>query len=219
MMRDMTFSIVALSPDAGSLGVATATRTFCVGRSVPAIAPGVGAIASQAWTNPAFRHAAFQGLRRGATVEEVLDDLEAMDLAFQTRQVGLMTATGEGAAHTGLDTDPWAGEIVEPGLVLVGDMLAGPDVLARMRDCFHDEADQGVDFATLLVDCLLAGDAAGGDRRGRQSAAVMAVPNTVPDTEWPELEVDLRIDDHPDAIRELAVLLGRWRAEELLSDE
>ena len=218
-MRGMTFSIVALSPDAGSLGIATATSAFCVGRSVPAVAPGVGAIATQGWTNRAFRHAAFQGLRRGASVEEVLEDLQAMDLAFHTRQVGLISAAGDGVAHTGIDTDPWAGEIVEPGLVLLGDMLTGPNVLAVMRDCFRREADQGVEFATLLVDCLLAGDAVGGDRRGRQSAAVMTAPNTVPDTEWPELDVDLRIDDHRDAIRELAVLLGRWRAEELLGDD
>ncbi len=219
MMRGMTFSIVALSPDGSSLGVATATRTFCVGRYVPAIAPGVGAIATQAWTNRAFKHAAFRGLRRGATVEEVLEDLEAMDLAFQTRQVGLLSAGGDGAAHTGVDTDPWAGEIVEPGLVVVGNTLAGPDVLEAMRDRFRLGAERDDDFATLLVDCLLTGDAAGGDRRGRQSAAVMTAPHTVPDTEWPELEVDLRIDDHPDAIRELAVLLGRWRADELLSDD
>lgn len=218
-MADVTFSIVALSPDGGALGVATATHTFCVGRSVPAIAPGIGAVVTQAWTNRAFRHAALEGMRRGATLTEVLQDLAAMDLAFSSRQVALLSANGVGIAHTGADTDPWAGAIVEPELVLAGHGLAGPGVLAAMRDRFRDGADRGLDFATLLVDCLLAGDAAGGDRRGRQSAAVLTAPHTLPDTEWPELDVDLRIDDHPDAIRELAVLLGRWRAEEVLSDE
>lgn len=211
----MTFSIVALSSDATTLGVATATRTFAVGRSVPAIAPGVGAIATQAWTNRGFKHVAFDALRHGATVHEVMRDLDAMDLAFQSRQVGLLAADGTGAAHTGSDTEPWAGALVEPGLVLVGNLLTSADVLPAMRECFRDGQDRGVDFATLLVDCLLAGDGAGGDRRGRQSAAVMTAPNTVPDVEWPELDVDLRIDDHPDAIRELAVLLARFRSDEL----
>lgn len=215
----MTFSIVALSSDGGALGVATATRTFAVGRYVPAIAPGVGAIATQAWTNRSFKHAAFRALRNGATVTEVMRDLDAMDLAFQSRQVGLLAANGAGAAHTGSDTEPWAGALVEPGLVLVGNLLANSDVLPAMRECFRSGCERGVEFATLLVDCLIAGDAVGGDRRGRQSAAVMTAPNTVPDTEWPELDVDLRIDDHPDAITELAVLLGRWRADELLNRE
>ncbi len=218
-MAGVTFSIVALSSDGGSLGVATATRSLCVGRSVPAIAPGVGAVVTQAWTNRAFRHTALEGMRRGATVTEVLHDLAAMDLAFSSRQVALLSASGAGAAHTGEDTDPWAGAIVEPELVLVGHDLVGPGVLTAMRDRFRDGAGQGLEFATLLVDCLLAGDAAGGNRRGRHSAAVLTAPHTLPDTEWPELDVDLRIDDHPDAIRELAVLLGRWRAEELLSDD
>lgn len=212
----MTFSIVALSADATTLGVATATATLAVGSAVPAIAPGVGAIATQAWTNRGFRHVAFDALRHGATVQEVLRDLDAMDLAFQSRQVGLLDAEGNAAAHDGSDAGPWAGSLVEHGLVLVGSLLAGPEVLPAMRECFRDGLDRGTDFATLLVDCLLAGDAAGGDRRGRQSAAVMTAPSTVPDVEWPELDVDLRIDDHPDAIRELAVLLARWRADEAI---
>lgn len=212
----MTFSIVALSADASTLGVATAAATFAVGRSVPAIAPGVGALATQAWTNRGFKHVAFDALRHGATAPEVLRDLDAMDLAFQSRQVGLLDARGNGAAHTGSDTHRWAGALVEPGLVLVGDALSGTDVLPAMRDCFRDGIERGADFATLLVDCLLAGDAAGGSRDGRQSAAVMTAPGTVPDVEWPDLDVDLRIDDHPDAIRELAVLLARWRADEAI---
>lgn len=213
--RRMTFSILAVSPDGACLGVATAAPFLCVGRSVPALAPGVGAIATQGWTSRAFRPAALQALRRGATPREALRDLDAMDLAFQSRQVGLLTASGAGSAHTGSDTASWSGSIVEPGLVVVGEGLAGPEVLRAIARQFGDGAARpGTDFATLLVDCLLAGDAAGGDQRGRQSAAVMTVPSTVPDTEWPELDVDLRIDDNPDPVTELAVLLSRWRAEE-----
>ncbi len=138
-----------------------------------------------------------------------------MDLAFASRQVGLMAPDGVGSAHTGSDTASWAGSVVEPGLVVVGEGLAGPEVLRAMAVRFADGVEHdGTDLATVLVDCLLAGQLAGGDQRGCRSAAVLSVPNTVPDTEWPELDVDIRIDDHPDPVTELAVLLGQWHAEE-----
>ena len=131
IMTDVTFSILALSPDGGSLGVATATHSFCVGRSVPALAPGVGGVVTQGWTNRAFRHVALAGLRRGATVSEVLQDLAAMDLAFPSRQVALLSSGGVGVAHTGADTEPWAGAIVEPGLVVAGNTLGARSCLRR----------------------------------------------------------------------------------------
>ncbi len=212
----MTFSIVARSEDA--LGVATATRSLAVGSIVPAVAPGVGAVATQARTNRAFRARGLQLMGAGVHPEDVLTTLAQEDPGFAERQVALVDATGRSAVWTGRQCLPWAGGWARPGLVVAGNILVGRQVLEAMEEAFDaageaaagdaaGEAAGRTPLARRLHAALQAGDRAGGARRGRQSAAVVVVPLDGP-TAWPPTALaDLRVDDHPDPVDELARLL------------
>lgn len=199
----MTFSIVARSEDA--LGVATATRSLAVGSLVPAVAPGVGAVATQARTNSAFRARGLQLMGQGVAPEDVLTLLADEDPGFAQRQVALVDAAGRGAVWTGHQCLPWAGGWARPGLALAGNILVGREVLEAMEEAFAAAPDQPL--ARRLLAALQAGDRAGGDRRGRQSAAVVVTP-LEGRTDWPPRAlVDLRVDDHPGPVDELVRLL------------
>lgn len=199
----MTFSIVARSGD--TLGVATATCTLAVGAAVPAAAPGVGAVATQARTNRAFRSRGLELLRAGVAAPDVLAVLGEEDAGFPQRQVALLDAGGRGAVWTGPECLPWAGGWVRPDVALAGNLLTGREVLEAMDAAFAAAPD--APLATRLLAALTAGDRAGGDRRGRQSAAVVVVAGT-DDGGWPpDAVVDLRVDDHRDPVGELGRLL------------
>lgn len=207
----MTFSVVALSPDGGYLGVATATRTLAVGSVVPAAAPRAGALATQAYTNRTFRSRVLELLREGVPPGDVPALLGAEDASFARRQVGVVDAAGRSAVWTGPECTPWAGGASGPGYAIVGNFLTGVEVVRAMREAFLGSTEES--FPRTLLDVLAAGDDAGGDMRGRQSAALYVVSNDAEDVSPPVAVVDLRVDDHADPVGELRRLLGLWHDE------
>lgn len=206
----MTFSIVARSGDV--LGVATATRSLAVGAVVPAAAPGTGALATQARTNRAFRSRGLALLRDGLAPADVLRVLEEEDEGFAMRQVALVSADGRTAVWTGPECTPWAGGWGRTDVAVAGNLLTGREVLEAMDHAFS-AADDDAPLDQRLVAALAAGDAAGGDLRGRQSAALLVVAGDAGEAWPPPTVVDLRVDDHPDPVGELVRLADLARAE------
>lgn len=191
----MTWSIIARDSATGQLGIAVATRFFAVGALVPHIAPGVGAVATQALVNPYYGVDGLRLLRGGGSPHDVIKVLLATDSGRESRQVHAMDAGGRIAAHTGKDCVDWCGHIAGDGFSLAGNMLAGPAVLDETARVYA--AHETLPFAQRLIKAMFAGEAAGGDKRGKQSAALL-IHGT---EDWPLL--DLRVDDHADPLREL----------------
>jgi uncharacterized Ntn-hydrolase superfamily protein len=190
-----TFSIVARDPASGMFGVAASTRLPAVGVLVPYARAGVGAIATQARTNPLLGYDGLDLLQRGYDAEETLKILLGSDPEPEKRQVGIVDSRGRSAAHTGAETDPWRGHVSGDGYAVTGNLVAGEEVVLAMAAAF--EASEGATLPERLVRALEAGQAAGGDKRGKQSAAI----TTMKDQPYPY--VDLRVDEHPDPIVEL----------------
>ncbi|MCI0686654.1 MAG: DUF1028 domain-containing protein [Sporichthyaceae bacterium] len=202
----MTFSIVGRSADGQAFGVAVASKFLAVGAAVPAAEAGTGAIATQSYANLAYRPDGIALLRSGQSAQATLEALTAADDGRETRQAGIVDATGAAATFTGTDCHPWAGGAAGPGYAVQGNILTGPDVVAEMERAWL-ATDAGEPLARRLLAALTAGDAAGGDRRGRQSAALLVV---TPDGGYgggSDVLVDLRIDDHPAPVPELVRLL------------
>ncbi len=204
----MTYSIVARDSETGDLGVAVQSKFLAVGSVVPWARAGVGAVATQAYGNPKFGPDGLELLEAGATSAEALDRLLADDPLREERQVGIVDAGGRAVTHTGRATYAWAGGRTARDVACQGNILAGPGVVDALFRTFHAG---GLPFPELLVACLAAGEAAGGDRRGRQSAALLVVRAGGGygghDDRW----IDLRVDDHPEPIGELARLLSLHR--------
>ncbi|MBR0897921.1 DUF1028 domain-containing protein [Bradyrhizobium tropiciagri] len=191
----MTWSIIARDSATGQLGIAVATRFFAVGALVPHIAPGIGAIATQALVNPYYGIDGLTLLRDGNSPHDVIAALIAPDGGRESRQVHMMDAKGRIAAHSGKDCIDWFGHIAGDGFSIAGNMLAGPAVLDDTARAYA--ANAALPFAERLIRAMFAGEAAGGDKRGKQSAAMLIHGSE----EWPLL--DLRVDDHIDPLREL----------------
>lgn len=191
----MTWSILARDPEAGALGVAVATRFFAVGALCPRVEGGVGAIATQALVNPIYGIEGMARLRAGEAPEAAVAALAAADPGRETRQLHAMAADGRSARHTGRDCVGWAGHLAGADVSVAGNMLAGPRVIEATRAAFLAAA--GRPLAERLLAALEAGEAAGGDRRGRQSAALMVASGD------PYPDLDIRADDHPDPLAEL----------------
>lgn len=170
----MTFSIVARSADGESFGVAVASKFLSVGAAVPAAAVGVGAIATQSHANLAYRPDGLAMLRAGRSATDTLSGLTAADEKRESRQAGIVDATGAAATFTGADCHPWAGGVTDDGFAIQGNILAGPEVVDEMQRAWLD-SEVSAPLARRLHAALAAGDAAGGDRRGRQSAAMLVV--------------------------------------------
>lgn len=202
----MTFSIAARSADGEQLGVAVASKFLAVGAAVPAARSGVGAIATQAMVNLAFRPQGMALLASGADAAGTVAGLVAADPHSASRQVGVVATTGDGASFTGSDCHSWAGGLVGNGYAIQGNILTGPEVVERMRDAFT-ASDPAAPLARRLLAALTAGDAAGGDRRGRQSAALYVVSPGGGYGGGSDTLVDVRTDDHADPVVELARLL------------
>lgn len=196
----MTWSILAREPATGALGVAVATRNFAVGMLCPWTEGGVGAAASQALANPLIARNLIGRLRKGAAPEAALAVLLAADAGRDQRQAHAIAADGRLAQHTGPGCIPWAGHAAAEDVSVAGNMLAGPAVLAATLEAFL--ATAGRPLAERLLLALEAGEAAGGDRRGRQSAALQVAGRD------PYPDLDLRVDDHPDPLSELRRLHG-----------
>jgi len=190
----MTFSIVARSADGESWGVAVASKFLAVGSAVPAAVAGVGAIATQADANVAYKGLALAHLDDGATASVALQRLLEEDDGRDHRQVGIVDVDGGAASHTGPACLDWAGGLTGDGYAIQGNVLAGPQVLEEMEAAWlgSDPADP---LARRLLAALDAGDAAGGDRRGRQSAALLVVREGAGYGGHDDIAVDLRVDD------------------------
>lgn len=207
----MTFSIVARSDDGESWGVAVASRSLAVGAAVPAAVAGVGAIATQGWPNVAFKGLALAHLDEGATASVAIQRLVEEDEGRDQRQIGIVDVEGGAATYTGPACLDWAGGLSGDGYAVQGNVLPGPEVLEAMRDSWleHDVSDPGVTLlAQRLMAALRAGEDAGGDSRGRQSAALLVVREGEGYGGFDDVVVDLRVDDHEDPIGELERLLA-----------
>jgi uncharacterized Ntn-hydrolase superfamily protein len=202
MLLYATFSITARCARTGMLGIAVATRVPAVGAAVPHARAGVGAVATQAWTNPYLGIDGLDLLEGGASPDATRDALVAWDPDIQRRQFAIVAADGRAAAFTGTETHPFAGHRVGAGVAIAGNLLAGPEVLADMEAAFESAPEQ--ELAVRLLGALVAGQAAGGDRRGKQSAALRVV-----DVEAYPF-IDLRVDEHTDPIPELLRVYAVW---------
>ena len=202
----MTFSIVARSADGEAWGVAVASKFLAVGAVVPAAVAGVGALATQADANVAYKGLGLSHLDEGATAQVALDRLLEEDPGRDDRQVGLVDIDGGAASHTGRDCIDWAGGTTGDGYAVQGNCLAGPDVVAAMEAAWL-AGDPDAPLARRLLDALAAGDAAGGDKRGRQSAALLVVRDGAGYAGGDDVDVDLRVDDHAAPVPELDRLL------------
>jgi uncharacterized Ntn-hydrolase superfamily protein len=202
----MTWSIIARDEATGRIGIAVATRFFAVGALVPHIKTGVGAIASQAFMNPHYGPKGLALLEAGTSAEETVARLTAADEGRHNRQLHVMDRAGRFAAYTGAACIDWCGHELRETYSVAGNMLAGPAVLAGTMRAY--EAERALPFARRLLAAMRAGEAAGGDKRGRQSAALL-----IHDGEDYPL-YDLRVDDHADPLAELArleeVARQRW---------
>jgi len=203
----MTFSIVARSADGGALGVAVASKFLGVGAAVPAALADVGAVATQSYANLAYRPQALALLGTGVPATQTVAGLIAADDGpIEHRQVGVVGTSGDGATFTGPACHAWAGGAAGDGFAIQGNMLAGPQVVEQMRTAWLAGKDQAR-LAYRLLAALRAGDEAGGDRRGRQSAALLVVAKGQGYGGTSDVLVDLRVDDHPAPVTELARLL------------
>jgi uncharacterized Ntn-hydrolase superfamily protein len=194
----MTWSVVARDKESGQLGVAVATKFFAAGAIVPYVASNIGAIATQALVNPYYGIDGLRLLREGQSAGHALDILRSSDAGECHRQVQIIDACGNVAVHTGKYCLPWSCHAVGDGFSVAGNMLAGQRVIDDVFEAYTRNAP--MKFARRLIAAMLAGEAAGGDRRGRQSAALIIAGQH----EWPAL--DLRVDDHPAPLDELARL-------------
>jgi uncharacterized Ntn-hydrolase superfamily protein len=202
----MTWSIIARDHSTGQFGIAVATRFFAVGSRVPHIAAGIGAIATQALVNPYYGIDGLTLLREGRAPRDVVDALIAADSGHASRQLHVMDAGGRIASHTGHDCVDWCGHLQGNGFSIAGNMLAGAQVLDDTAKAYA--ANEARPFARRLIAAMRSGEAAGGDKRGKQSAALLIYG----EEEWSDL--DLRVDDHTDPLTELerleAISRERW---------
>ena len=214
----MTYSICALDPATGELGVAVQTRWFNVGNGVPWVEPGVGAVATQSFAEVAHGFNGLRLLREGRTATEALREVLEGDDGEATRQAGIVDATGGSAAHTGLRCVRFASHLVVPGVTVQANMMERASVPAAMLATFLG-ADG--DLAARLVAALRAAEREGGDVRGRQSAALVVAPG--PDASgaaappWAR-RFDLRVEDHRDPLGELARLLALARGYDAMGE-
>ena len=212
----MTFSIVAADPDTGDWGIAVASRFPCVGAVVPWAKAGVGAVATQSWANTAFGPDGLRLMAEGVPAEEAVRRLLAEDEGREDRQVGFVDAAGRAATFTGSTCMSWAGGATGHGFAAQGNIRAGEEVVAELVRVFSETEG---DLCDRLLSALLAGDAAGGDRRGRQSAALLVVREGGGYEGRNDRYIDLRVDDHPDAPHELARLFEVWDSTMLIRND
>jgi uncharacterized Ntn-hydrolase superfamily protein len=202
----MTFSIVARSADGTHWGVAVASKFLAAGAVVPAARAGVGALASQSFLNLRYLPDGLALLEGGASAAEVVERLTGPDELRNSRQLGVVDAAGGSASWTGSDCIPWAGAASGPDHTAQGNCLTGPEVVQRMSEAFV-ASGSGTPLARRLLAALAAGDEAGGDKRGRQSAGLLVVTEGGGYGGGSDVLVDLRSDDSPAPVGELARLL------------
>lgn len=195
----MTFSIVARDPATGAVGLAVASRFFAVGAMVPYVSR-TAAFASQAFVNPLWGVEGLRALEQGQAPDDILSTLIARDAGEANRQAHMIGPDGRIAQHTGSACVDWAGHCKAENVSIAGNMLAGPQVIEAMLSAWQDA--RGVPIVERLLAAMDAGEAAGGDKRGRQSAALIVHKGQ------PYPLIDLRADDHAEPLAELRRLLA-----------
>ena len=201
----MTWSITAHDPATGAFAVAVATRAFAVGASCPFVRAGVGAVSTQSMTNRYLGPAVLDGMARGLSPDAAIEGALAGDEGSGLRQLHAVDRHGHSAAWTGRNCVAWCGSLAAPGISVAGNMLAGERVIAATLEAWLALPD--LDMPERLMRAMEAGEASGGDRRGKQSAAMLMVTTE----DFPDL--NLRVDDHTEPLMELRRLLGLWRSE------
>jgi uncharacterized Ntn-hydrolase superfamily protein len=201
-----TYSIVACDLDAGQWGVAVQSKFLAVGSVVPWAEPHVGAIATQSYANPRYGPDGLALLREGSSAEDVVHTLTAADESRAERQVGIVDGRGRAATFTGNECHDWAGGRTGDGYAAQGNILVSEDTVAALAVTF--EQNGHLSLPERLIECLAAAQAAGGDRRGQQSASLLVVEKDAGYANLSDVVVDLRVDDHEHPIVELRRLYG-----------
>lgn len=208
MIPCRTFSIVAADPLAGECGVAVASKFLSAGAVVPWARGGVGAIATQSYANTSYGPAGLDLLANGVSPQAVLDRLTAGDPDSAKRQVGIVDMQGGAASFTGSECFPWFGGLTDDHVAVQGNILVGEATVSAMLRAFQTTTGT---LAGRLLAALKAGDRAGGDRRGKQSAALLVVKPAGGYGGLNDRYLDLRVDDNPHPVDELERLTGLWR--------
>jgi uncharacterized Ntn-hydrolase superfamily protein len=201
-----TYSLVASDLEAGQWGVATQSKFLAVGSVVPWAEPGAGAVATQAYANPRYGPDGLALLREGLSADEVVERLVAADEGRDERQLGVVDAVGGGATYTGSGCYEWAGGVAGKGFAAQGNILVSGATVDALADSFA--ASAGRPLAERLLEALGMAQAAGGDRRGQQSAALLVVERDGGYGGLSDVRVDLRVDDHEAPVAELERLYG-----------
>ncbi len=204
-----TYSIAACDLEARQWGVAVQSKFLAVGSLVPWAEAEVGAIATQAYANPSYGPAGLDLLRSGLSAAEVVERLVAADAGRDQRQLGVVDASGGSASWTGPGCNEWAGHRTGPGYAAQGNILVGEETVDALAETFEGTA--GLALAERLLECLAGAQAAGGDRRGQQSAALLVVERNGGYAGLTDVVVDLRVDDHERPIEELRRLYALHR--------
>jgi uncharacterized Ntn-hydrolase superfamily protein len=204
-----TYSIAACDLEAGQWGVAVQSKFLAVGSVVPWAEPAVGAIATQAYANPRYGPDGLALLRDGLSANEVVERLTADDDGRAERQLGVVDRDGNSASWTGPECNDWAGHRTGPGYAAQGNILVGEETVAALATTF--EANAHLPLMQRLIECLAAAQAAGGDRRGQQSASLLVVQRDGGYAGLSDILVDLRVDDHERPIEELRRIYGLHR--------
>jgi len=201
-----TYSIVACDLDAGQWGVAVQSKFLAVGSVVPWAEPHVGAVATQAWANPRYGSDGLTLLRMGKTADEAVAALTAADEGREHRQLGIVDGSGGAATFTGGECQDWAGGRTGDCYAAQGNILVSQETVDALAVTFESNAH--LSLAERLIECLAAAQAAGGDRRGQQSAALLVVEQDAGYANLSDTVVDLRVDDHERPIPELQRLFA-----------
>jgi len=204
MLQPSTFSIVAFDPGENALGIAVASKFLAVGAVVPWARSGAGAVATQSYANTTYGPRGLDLMESGVPAADALQSLTAVDEEATQRQAGFVDSSGGSATFTGSACSPWAGGVHGPGYAVQGNILTGPEVVAAMQAAY---LSSNRPFYWRLYDTLRAGDQAGGDKRGRQSAAILVVKAGGGYAGFNDRWIDYRVDDHPDPVTRLGDLL------------
>ncbi len=205
MIHPSTFSIVAYDPAEQAFGIAVASKFLAVGAVVPWARARAGAVATQSYANTTYGPLGLDTMENGASAQEALQALLKADPLASQRQVGIVDSHGGSATHTGIECNPWAGGVHSPGYAIQGNILVGPGVVAAMKMAYLASTEP---FYWRLYAALRAGDEAGGDRRGRQSAAILVVKSRGGYAGFNDRWIDYRVDDDPDPVARLKELLA-----------
>ena len=202
-----TFSIVGFDPITGNLGVAVATKYIAVGSSVPFAKPDIGAIAVQAYANPVLGPQGMELLSQGMSPDKVIETLIEKDSGFEYRQLGIVDSKGRAKSYTGSKCEDWAGGLIGPNCSAQGNMLIGEKTVSAMIDWF---VSHNGNLADRLIGSLIESERVGGDKRGRQSSALVVASPKNGLAIYNNNLIDLRVDSHPNPCQRLKELLNEY---------